>query len=212
MPAGIEDRNADVWESLLAIADHVGDDWPQRARVAAVTLVTQASDRTPTLGVTLLRDLRTIFDQLGDDKIPTDTLLDHLIELDESPWGDLRGKDLDARGLARRLGKYGIKPKVIRTAAGVIRGYERSDLHDAWSRYLQQIPPTENLETNRGRGAEAEPLPRPGAVTSVTSVTDDGDELAEPCAHGVPGGAHPDPFLPHGRVRCTECRVEAMAS
>jgi hypothetical protein len=147
MPAGIEDRNADVWEALLAIADHVGDGWPERARVAAVTLVTQAVDRAPTLGVTLLRDLRTIFDQLGQDKVATDVLLERLTELDESPWGDLRGRDLDARGLARRLNKYGIKPKVIRTPAGVIRGYERADMHDAWSRYLQRIPPTEKVKS-----------------------------------------------------------------
>ena len=28
MPAGIEDRNADVWEALLAVADLAGGDWP----------------------------------------------------------------------------------------------------------------------------------------------------------------------------------------
>src|SRR5215831_6257772 len=39
MPSGIEDRDADVWESLLAIADAAGADWPQRARDAAVALV-----------------------------------------------------------------------------------------------------------------------------------------------------------------------------
>src|SRR5262249_52324763 len=31
MPSGIEDRDADVWEPLLAIADAVGGDWPVRA-------------------------------------------------------------------------------------------------------------------------------------------------------------------------------------
>jgi Protein of unknown function (DUF3631) len=31
MPPGIEDRNADVWESLLAVADGVGGQWPDRA-------------------------------------------------------------------------------------------------------------------------------------------------------------------------------------
>ena len=29
MPAGIEDRNADVWEALFAIADAAGGDWPK---------------------------------------------------------------------------------------------------------------------------------------------------------------------------------------
>src|SRR5215471_13019839 len=36
MPAGVEDRNADVWEAPLAIADAAGGDWPERGRRAAV--------------------------------------------------------------------------------------------------------------------------------------------------------------------------------
>ena len=39
MPDGIADRDADVWEALLAVADAAGGDWPERARVAAVALV-----------------------------------------------------------------------------------------------------------------------------------------------------------------------------
>ncbi len=38
MPPGIEDRDADVWEALLAVAELAGGHWPERARVAAVTL------------------------------------------------------------------------------------------------------------------------------------------------------------------------------
>src|SRR5262249_37675381 len=34
-PVGVEDRAADVWEPLLAIADSVGKNWPKRARAAA---------------------------------------------------------------------------------------------------------------------------------------------------------------------------------
>ncbi len=36
MPLGIEDRNADVWEAMFAIADAAGGDWPTKAREAAV--------------------------------------------------------------------------------------------------------------------------------------------------------------------------------
>src|SRR5262249_27635611 len=50
MPDGIEDRNADVWEALLAIAEAAGEHWSKRAEVAAVTLVTAAADREPSLG------------------------------------------------------------------------------------------------------------------------------------------------------------------
>ena len=58
---GIEDRNADVWEALLAVADLAGGEWPERARRCAVSLVTQALATGGSLGVTLLRDLRAIF-------------------------------------------------------------------------------------------------------------------------------------------------------
>jgi hypothetical protein len=62
MPPGIEDRAADCWEALLAIADAAGGDWPARARAAALELVAQARDAdSASLGVRLLGDLRHIF-------------------------------------------------------------------------------------------------------------------------------------------------------
>jgi hypothetical protein len=137
MPDGICDRDADVWEPLLAIADLAGGDWPARARVAAVALVALAKQSTPSLGVKLLQDLCTV---MGDaEQLPTRELLDKLHALDESPWGDLRGKPLDDRGLARRLSAYGIKPTTIRTGTGTPKGYRRTDFHDAWSRYLPPL-------------------------------------------------------------------------
>ncbi len=60
MPPGVEDRNADVWEPLLAIADAVG--WAQEARSAAVELIGAARDAEPSLGIRLLADVRTLFD------------------------------------------------------------------------------------------------------------------------------------------------------
>ena len=61
MPPGIADRDADVWEALLAVGDLAGHHWPERARVAAVTLVTDSGGHARSLGVTLLGDLRTVF-------------------------------------------------------------------------------------------------------------------------------------------------------
>ena len=61
MPDGITDRNADVWESLLSVADAVGGSWPERARVAAVALVADAMGGQPSLGVRLLTDLKVVF-------------------------------------------------------------------------------------------------------------------------------------------------------
>ncbi len=107
MPDGVEDRNADVWEALLAVADAAGGAWPGRARAACVALVAQSRESTPSLGVRLLADLRTVF---GDqDAMSTDAILKALCDLDEAPWGDLRGRPLDPRRLARFLKDYEIE-------------------------------------------------------------------------------------------------------
>ena len=112
MPESVTDRNADVWEPLLAIADAAGAQWPERARVAAVALVALSMWKTPSLGVRLLADIRTVF---GDrDSMPTDQLLERLCSLEESPWGDIRGKPMQARGVASLLRKFGVEPRVIR--------------------------------------------------------------------------------------------------
>jgi hypothetical protein len=134
MPDGIKDRDADVWEPLLAIADEAGDDWPERARVAAVTLVTLSKESTPSLGVRLLADLREIFG--SEEVLPTESVVRGLQQMDESPWLDIRGKRLTDRILASKLRLYEIKPKVLRIGPAIVRGYQRSDFLDAWSRYL----------------------------------------------------------------------------
>jgi Protein of unknown function (DUF3631) len=61
LPPEIHDRDADIWESLITIADAVGGTWPDRARVAAVALVAASKDAEPSLGIRLLADLRTVF-------------------------------------------------------------------------------------------------------------------------------------------------------
>lgn len=137
MPEGVADRDADVWEPLLAIADAAGGHWPERARVAAVAFVADSKEKSPSLGLRLLADVRTVF---GDhDQLPTKLILEDLIALDESPWGDLGGKPLDARRLSRLLGDYEVRSKTIRMETTTPKGYRRVDLHDAWERYLPPL-------------------------------------------------------------------------
>jgi hypothetical protein len=144
MPDGVEDRDADVWEPLLVVADAAGGTWPQRARAAAVALVTEARRETPSLGVRLLADLKLVF--AGHERLSTTAILDALVALDESPWGDLRGKPLDARGLANRLRPYGVGRATFRVGTATFKGYQRADLADAWDRYVS--PPPGNSETS----------------------------------------------------------------
>lgn len=134
MPPGIHDRDADVWEALLAVADAAGGRWPETARVAAVALVADAKRSTPSLGIRLLADLQRIF--VGKEAMSTDSIISELVKLDEGPWGDLRGKQIDARRLANYLRPYGIGSKSIRIGDATPKGYTKEDLWDAWSRYL----------------------------------------------------------------------------
>lgn len=134
MPDGIVDRDADAWEALLAVADAAGGTWPDRARVAAVALVADSKQSTPSLGVLLLRDTKAVF---GDsEQLSTEELLARLRGLEESPWGDLKGRPMDSRMLSRLLKGYGVAPTTIRVGNATPKGYRRADLHDPWSRYL----------------------------------------------------------------------------
>jgi hypothetical protein len=137
MPPEITDRAADCWEPLFAVADTAGGHWPDIARVAAVALVASSREANPSMGIRLLDDCRTAFQQ--DDRLPTEQLLYRLHELPEAPWNSIKGKLLDDRGLAGRLRRYEIRPKTVRIGDHTPRGYERTDFVDAWDRYLPPL-------------------------------------------------------------------------
>lgn len=177
MPDGIEDRSADVWEPLLAVADAAGGAWPEKARVAGVALVADSSGGQPSLGIRLLADLKTVF---GDqDALATEVILSRLHDMDEAPWGDLKGKPLDARALARLLKPYDVESKVVRDGDRTPRGYTRESLWDAWARYLpdpkccglEDSTTTDLKEINKPSNMVNGSLGSP-PETSATSATD----------------------------------------
>lgn len=167
MPEGLADRAADVWESLLAVADVAGGLWPERARVSAVTLVTDAKAASPSLGIRLLADLRIVF--RDKDSMFTSDILGLLTTLEEAPWADLKGKPLDSRRLASLLRPYDITSTSVREGVCTAKGYRRVDLYDAWTRYVGVAANGEDTSVTpvtNGQGVAAnEP------VTSVTAVT-----------------------------------------
>ncbi|ONH33638.1 DUF3631 domain-containing protein [Pseudofrankia asymbiotica] len=150
----LEDRAADTWEPLIAIADEAGGAWPERARKAAKVLTKAAENDTGSGGIRLLGDLRTIFGQadkramLGEvDRLSTELILEGLLGLTESPWRDVGfGRALDAAGLAERLKGYGVTPKPLRFPEGTRRGYDRGPLSDAWARYLPVTAVTDETD------------------------------------------------------------------
>ncbi|GAB2657074.1 DUF3631 domain-containing protein [Saccharopolyspora gloriosae] len=134
-PMPIEDRAADTWEPLIAVADHAGGDWPDRARQAALTLIAESQgDNEGTLRTRLLVDCRTAF---GDQyEIASGELIRQLNADPEAPWRDYGAQGLTQAKLARLLGEFDIRSGNVRFPDGTqSKGYRRSDFLDAWTRY-----------------------------------------------------------------------------
>jgi uncharacterized protein DUF3631 len=148
LPEALDDRAQDIIEPLLAIADEVGGEWPERAREAAVELLTgEHREEAESPGIRLLRDVRRAFDAKGEDRLATGKLLERLREPDDAPWRSLRGEPLDANKLARLLKPYGIRPEKLREGSETFRGYRRASFEDAWERYVPATPENpEHLE------------------------------------------------------------------
>jgi Protein of unknown function (DUF3631) len=137
----LEDRAADTWEPLIAVADLAAGDWPQLARRAAVMLT---ADRDATASVSdrirLLADCRTVFGDAG--ALPTTTLIDRLRADPEAPWRDHGPAGITAMKLAELLREYDIRSENIRFGEpiGRVKGYHRADFTDAWARYCPLAP------------------------------------------------------------------------
>jgi hypothetical protein len=174
----LEDRAADTWEPLIAIADLAAGEWPERAR-AAGTAMTQAEARQEedgTASVRLLADLRDLFDHEGTEALYTSTILERLHKLDDAPWGDWYGHPLATRDLAKLLRPYQIVSKNVREhGTGEPRkGYHRSDLHEPWSRYLP-LHPLHALHDDETAGQPRREPVAEGEDPSATSATDPAD-------------------------------------
>jgi hypothetical protein len=187
MPDGVEDRPAEVWEALLAIADAAGGHWPDTARAACEHFVLNTGPAAPSLGVRLLADLRRVFGNA--DKLPTTEVLDKLTALDEAPWADLNGKPIDSRRLARELKRYEVAPVPFegpcgKTARGYttyavdIKGALSAGLADAWSRYLspEAAPERKERKERKDPGQDAG-RNEPDNVRDVRNVSAQQDPL-----------------------------------
>jgi hypothetical protein len=164
MPPSVEDRQADGWEPLLAVADLAGGLWPTLARDAAEFLVAVSRDTPVSLELRLLGDLRTVYlsnlvavAQAKPHGLPTKTIMEDLYVLDDAPWCTVnKGDAYTPSQLALTLRDYEVKSENLRPypdSRAQAKGYPIAPLADAWRRYL---PPLD--------------FP-PGSVTNVTTVT-----------------------------------------
>ncbi|GLZ05272.1 hypothetical protein Acsp03_27380 [Actinomadura sp. NBRC 104412] len=143
-PMPVEDRAADTWEPLVAVADLAGGRWPERARAAVLALTAEADDNgQPSPRLRLLADCRAAFG--ADNALPTSVLLERLKADPEAPWADYGPNGLTAMRLGALLREYDIRSANIRfPGGGQAKGYQRADFLDAWARYCPADDPADD--------------------------------------------------------------------
>lgn len=194
LPGELNDRQQDIWEPLLAIADVAAGDWPDRARRAAKALH-GANDQAESVMTKLLNDIRSIYEPHDDkgralervEKMLTKHIAAELSEMEESPWGDWRaGQGISAAQLVMRLREYGIRSKSMRVGDDRGKGFEYDQLAPVFSSYLSDdTDDTDDAEAkDQARAVIAPPIPTDDAsddtpdqgeqlpVITVTTVTE----------------------------------------
>lgn len=221
----VEDRAADTWEPLIAVADVAGGHWPRTARAACRALVDAAddADEERSLPTKLLADVRDIFAARMVSFLPSDALVVELRRIDDAPWNDF---DLTRSKLAYRLREFGIKTAHNVTATA--RGYRLEDFADAFQRYIRQEPSTsvnpqfsggvslDGLENNPSRPVRQPVNPSRTVKCSEPSTCEpdgltvlDGDTAgneAPGCDSCGKALSRPDSIA---RGRCAECLLTA---
>jgi putative DNA primase/helicase len=135
LPETLNDRAADNWRPLLAIADLASEVWGERARQAARVLSGDDGDDSA-VNVRLLADIREAFGQL--DVIRSADLIVALMADPEKPWAEWRhGKPITQKQLAGLLRPFGIISEEVHPhGQSHGKGYKRGRFEEVWERYL----------------------------------------------------------------------------
>jgi putative DNA primase/helicase len=178
MPGALNDRAADNWRPLLAIADLSGGAWPELARHAALILSGETQDGA--VGVELLKDIRLAFGD--DDAIRSIDLVAKLTADTERPWAEWkRGKPLSQKQLGGLLAPFGICSETV-SIPGMndAKGYKRVRFEEAWAAYCPgQFSSQADLDVSIRRSV---------ATPMESAQLDDFRSVAEASADGSKNG------------------------
>jgi hypothetical protein len=192
----VEDRAADTWEPLVAVADLVGGTWPARARAAVRYLVgaEEKADMEANLGMRLLSDIRDLFEEFTVAFMQSQELVTRLRKMPDAPWQE---RDLTTTGLAGMLRPYGIRPG--RNTTGSARGYDKAFFADAFARYLPSAPVRTRQEGD-DQGKQSDGSGGSDGSTRQTEPTRQGESAGQvPYGHVLTGSdAYPAETWPEG--------------
>jgi hypothetical protein len=136
MPDRLTDRQEDIWEPLLAIADSIGGDVPRLARSAAVALCGGGDELS--YGADQLSAIRKIVGE--QDRISSADLISGLWEAEALPSRFLEDEEPNHKKIGHWLSKFiksygGKAARPIRFGDEALRGYEAADLNTIFDRY-----------------------------------------------------------------------------
>jgi hypothetical protein len=185
--ANLSDRQNDIAEPLLCIAQLAGDEWLQRLTSALkIIFIAHGKVDESSTGATLLADIRAVFGEHNTDRIPSKVIAEQLCSIEGRPWAEWsRGKGLSPNNLARQLKRFGVYPQTIRVGVETSKGYSRKDFEEAWSRYCPPVilsattsQPASVLAENEFSNRNTHPAvtvaksaPKPHEQRAVTGVT-----------------------------------------
>lgn len=142
---GLNDRAKDNWSVLLQVATAAGGRWPQIVIEASRYIAQTAQDaETEDACTMLLEDIRTIFAVTGEWRLPSQQIVQLLVQMEHRPWPEWRGhRPITPRQVAQLLNPYRISPKSIRLSnLATPKGYDASQFEDAFARYLPPLSAT----------------------------------------------------------------------
>ncbi len=137
-PSELDDRAADNWRALLAVADAAGGHWPAKARGAALMLSGAQARPDGSIGVALLADLRSIFAEHEADRLGSAQICQALTAMEGRPWAEYRrGRPMSPNQLARALRPFDVSPTTLQLTDGAkLKGYKADDFKESFGRYL----------------------------------------------------------------------------
>jgi hypothetical protein len=148
----LQNRVADNWRPLFAIASAAGGGWPERVREMAGAAIKSMIEESA--NVQLFGHIKWIFDISGERQSRPDRpryLCRACRPSDRDrrgPWAEWKGgKPLTQNGLARLLSKFEILSGTIRIGNDTAKGYYRTAFEDAFARYLP--PPRRHNVTSQ---------------------------------------------------------------
>ncbi len=137
-PPGFYNRTRMNWWLLLAIAELAGNDAAEEARRAAQLIEATKDNNRASLGVTLLADLRELFDRFDVEALLSRIIIKELTADEEKLWAAYRrDKPLTQRQLANLLADFQIIPEEVHPDGERHgKGYRRERFEEVWTRYL----------------------------------------------------------------------------